>query len=153
MKSKKSIFAILAVAVILVATLFIFINSFMDFEVSHGLSQFIMKLFFQNGSGNVGGDDFLLRKAAHLAEYFMLGVAVSVLALFYHKNQGKKRFLFSLIYVVAIALLDEFIQSCSDRNGNFGDVILDVIGALLGFCAVFCVDLIIKCLKNKKAGR
>ncbi|HAM38459.1 MAG: hypothetical protein A2539_06400 [Elusimicrobia bacterium RIFOXYD2_FULL_34_15] len=76
--------------------------------------------------------DLLLRKAAHIVEYF-------ILTLLLYRAFRKSFFLsftaiifwssfLSLLYAVS----DEFHQSfIPNRDGNFGDVLIDAIGILL----------------------
>lgn len=147
MKFQKRLIAVLVIALIVITTAFIFANSFMDFEASHNLSGFIFKIFFGNNSGQPTWDDFLLRKAAHLVEYALLGGAVIFLTLFWRKKYDKNIFVFSAIYVVLVAAADEYIQSLSDRSGTITDVFLDLSGAGLGFLLVWSINEI----KKKKA--
>ena len=90
---------------------------------------------------------FLVRKAAHLIEFGALGFLVTLL-LFAWKQRKKRYFRgYEFFYVLAVAVVDEFIQSFTGRTSSVKDVLLDFFGALLGFGAAW---LITKILTNKK---
>ncbi len=83
----------------------------------------------------------ILRKLAHLMEYFVLGV-LSVMSLSYMKCKYKVPI--GLIICILLACIDEFHQLfVNGRTGQVGDVIIDSVGALAGII-IFCIVL-----KNK----
>ena len=131
-------------------TAFILLNSFLDFSASHKLSGIIMKWLFPNTPETNGVvEDFWLRKAAHLAEYGLLGVAVGGGITFLHHNYNKRVIGISLFGILAIAVLDEFIQSFSDRTSSVLDVMLDFGGATIGLLLLFTTVWLVGYIKSR----
>ena len=153
MKNAKG-YVIIAIVIFLIlsSTLFIISNSLLNFESSHRLSGIIFKFLFSDTAAKDGADDFLLRKAAHLIEYALLGSGVMCMVAFCKKKYNKNIFVYSFGYVVAVAALDEYIQSRSDRNGTVSDVILDLVGAVIGIAFTCGIIWLVKYLKAKKTG-
>ena len=73
---------------------------------------------------------FLIRKAAHMFEFFILGLLVFNM---YKKNFIiSKAYLLTLIHGIMVASLDEFIQTFSEgRAGLWSDVLIDTLGVLI----------------------
>lgn len=83
---------------------------------------------------------FYVRKAAHMTEYFLLAVAVS-LPLYVYRVRGFWLFLLAGFFCVAFAGLDEYHQSfIAGRGPSLRDVGIDSSGALIGIVLVqlFC---------------
>ena len=79
--------------------------------------------------------DHILRKIAHFTEFLILGVLVSCSAC---QLGLKRRFLYSFLFCMAAASLDESIQLfVPGRAGMVRDVLLDSTGALLGVTVVW----------------
>lgn len=76
--------------------------------------------------------EIVIRKAAHMAEYAVLGIAVAYPVYAYGKR-GKRLILWSELICVIYAATDEFHQLyVPGRAGQVSDVIIDGIGALIG---------------------
>lgn len=74
---------------------------------------------------------FPVRKLAHFTEYFILGVIV--LNCFASFNVRKRILLYTSVFCIVVAILDEYHQSFIDgRGGNIVDVLLDSSGSLIG---------------------
>lgn len=75
----------------------------------------------------------IIRKAAHMSEYGLLAVAVAYSAHIYGQRRGKL-LLWSECICVMYAFTDEFHQLfIPGRSGQITDVIIDGIGAFIGF--------------------
>ena len=176
-KNIKLHILLFGIAVLLI-TSFIFGNSFKDYETSQKVSDKIATVIAPDEENlgqavdsmkEIGGKistvtdhneypqeisiGFVIRLFAHLIEFGALGVAVMGLVLSVKREWGKGFFGFGFFYVLAVAVLDEYIQSFSDRSSSIGDVLLDFSGALLGFAltaAVFYLILWIKARKSNK---
>lgn len=132
-------------------TAFIWLNSFLDASTSNKLSDIILKWLFPNGNGaNSGTSSFLIRKAAHFIEYAVLGSTVAIVALFMRKNYGKVFVGLSLFGILMVAVIDEYIQSFSDRTSLVADILLDFSGAVVGLLLTIAVAKLIKYIKSKK---
>ena len=70
------------------------------------------------------------------------------------KDYGVGLYATAFFYVLLVAVLDEHIQSFSDRTSSTGDILLDFIGSLTGFAAVVAL-VSAKCrfFKNEKRHR
>lgn len=73
-----------------------------------------------------------VRKAAHFTEYAILAfLAVRALSMSASEFLQKWRYILAILFVAAIASIDEFNQSVeASRTGAFSDVIIDVLGCL-----------------------
>jgi VanZ family protein len=107
-----------------------FIRPLLEFLFPHGSSE-TLDLYHA-----------LIRKAAHLSEYGLLGFlavrafAGSTLAVF-----RRHRFLAAAAIAALVACVDEFHQSFeASRTSSVWDVMLDALGGVLG-CSVFWIWL------------
>ncbi len=132
---------------ILAVTAFIFSNSMKGSGASHEDSgrllawfQPLMERIFGEGTTDWS---FWLRKTAHITEFCALGLLVSGLI----ETLQKNLYGYGLFYALSVGVLDEFIQSFSDRTSMVGDVLIDFSGALLGF-GIICLIKLIKKRKN-----
>ncbi len=90
----------------------------------------------------------MVRKAAHVIEYFTLGILfylafrtlnVSVI------NQG----IYALFLLLLCAVLDEYFQSFVSRTSSVSDVLLDFSGGLVGITCVTVSLWLIESSKSK----
>ncbi|MFZ2539767.1 MAG: VanZ family protein, partial [Oscillospiraceae bacterium] len=82
----------------------------------------------------------LIRKAAHLSEFLLLGLFVSLT--FYYM---KKRFQYNTMTILFIGLsagvFDEFLQSfVVGRSSEVRDILIDFAGIVIGFLIVYFID-------------
>ena len=131
--------------------LLIFFMSNQPADISNKQSDLAINLFsiigidLNNHLGEIAS--FVVRKAAHFTEYFILGVLSTVTVL--HMT-WKRRWVCGLGFCVAIACLDECLQLfVSGRSGKVIDVLIDGAGALVGLLIVYLVVRIISGYKNK----
>ena len=85
---------------------------------------------------------FFVRKAAHLGEYAILAMMLWRAARRGTNIKVKMSILFVLVWVACamFAAADEFHQSfVPTRTAAFGDVLIDIMGALVGLaiCSIF----------------
>lgn len=130
-----------SVLLLLIWLFLIFSFSASDGEKSSSMSDSVIK-FFVKTLTNIEEDSeemediinkysFPVRKTAHFAEYFILGVIV--LNLFLSFNIKKKVLIYTAIFCILASIVDEFHQTLVEgRNGNIGDVLLDSSGSLIG---------------------
>ena len=118
--------------VLLVLTLgFIWGNSLLDREesaqVSNGFLDRLAPLFEEFGLETE--DDHWLRKLAHFAEFSALGCELTLL---FYLNAGvhRRSFLMACGAALLAAVCDETIQYFTGRSAQFGDVLLDLSGAV-----------------------
>ena len=80
---------------------------------------------------------FLVRKAAHITEYAILGwLTARALSTSSHKNLRQRWFLVSLLPILLVALVDEYHQSfVPSRTASVYDSAIDIAGGLLGLIA------------------
>ena len=92
----------------------------------------------------------LIRKGAHVAEFTVIGIEISIILLMSDINKKRYYIVFinSVMSGMLIGLIDETIQIFSERGTQVSDVWFDVIGAGLG-SALTCIAL---SLKKKKQG-
>ena len=133
---------IVKLLLIVIWLLVIFLFSNQDGSTSTSLTNGILEkyLFF------VDSDIFfmIIRKMAHITEYFILGILVLN---FINEFKIDKKIVVSILICFILASFDEFHQLfIHDRTGCLLDVFIDMIGASLGI-------LILSLIKNHKKQR
>ena len=149
-RSSVRIYTILTVAAVILVTLWIFYNSSKDFVASHSDSNKITDIIDKYTiTEKLPVKEHFIRKSAHLIEFGLLGSVLTVLTILAKVNFKKAMGGCILLYVLAVAVTDEFIQSMSDRTSSVADIFLDFSGALAGIVLILLSVYIIK--KVKKA--
>ena len=140
MTKNKKIKAIIFLSLTIALTLLIFMNSLENGEESGKKSDFLVNICISFlGFFGIEIDVYILgvliRKLAHFAEYFVLGLTSS---LFLTQLPYKKFIYFSPIYCLIIAFCDEFVMQMitAGRAPRFTDVLIDFSGVLLAFASV-----------------
>lgn len=109
-------------------------------KLSGGIVAWIVGLFFPEDFAHIELVHFLVRKAAHFTEYFILG---GLLSLTVREAKWNRPLLKPWLMGTAVACCDETIQLFSDgRAGQITDVMLDSSGVLTG-CAVLTLGFMI----------
>lgn len=148
---KRTVKAVLLGFLVASVIAFIWTNSFLDTSESHKLSDIFLRWLFPNSSGADNEmNSFFIRKAAHFIEYAVLGTTVGVVAVFMRKNYGRVFVGLSLFGILMVAVIDEYIQSFSDRTSLVADILLDFGGAVVGLLLTVGVARLIKHIKSKK---
>ncbi len=155
MKSRKYIFLILTLAWVAV----IFSFSLQPATVSDGTSlSFLHKMvkifvpWWLDELENITTTQLIIlnvivRKCAHFAEYFILGILTTTTML---HMKWKHQWLYSIGFCVGIACIDEFLQLfVSGRSGRVTDVMIDSAGALVGIIIVYLVVRIMSGYEKK----
>ena len=150
---KRVLVLIILIAIVIASTAFILGNSLMDRDSSHGTSGVITSIVTDTEDEYEWDRvDLIVRKIAHLVEYAVLGACGSLLCVFIHSLYGSKIYCYLISYSLFIAVLDEHIQSFSDRGSSTSDILLDFLGSIIGFASViaiyFAIAYFIK--KNRK---
>ena len=147
---KKQIDWILVIAWMLL----IFIFSSQAGEVSNENNKFVIYIFNLLGLdlNSIFGtlSDFIVRKAAHFTEYFILYVLL-YRAIYTKKNAGIKVFIGVILIVFLYACSDELHQAfVPGRGPAFRDVLVDTCGGLTAFLIMYVRHLQkISILKDK----
>lgn len=128
------------IVLVLFCTAFIFSNSLKNSEESHKDSAGIVEEVADKIVPNNEVDwNCVVRKGAHLFEFFVVGIVTLFLS---SRLQKKRRnvIICAFTYVVLIAFADEFIQRFTGRSLRFSDVIIDVSGVALGIGLFLLLD-------------
>lgn len=138
-------------AISVAVTVFIFSNSIESPEDSSSASSFVanmlrplFEIFVDTTKFNF---ELFVRKLAHFVEFAALGVSVGCMTRYGEKLFRKHFRGYSLFYLLAIAVLDEFIQRFFERGSSVSDVLLDFSGAIFG---VTVINLALLCVKKLK---
>ena len=109
--------------------------------LSESVTEKILRLFFRILQYDVSQAQFLyylelfhglIRKCAHILEYFSLAIFIT-LPLYVYKLRGFKLVLFSALFCILFASLDEYHQTfVPGRSGSPRDVLIDSIGIFPG---------------------
>ena len=89
-----------------------------------------------------------IRNLGHLFEYAVLGFFMYNAVFITFKKKKNFTFIICIISFIFIGSLDEFIQSFSDRNGNFIDVCIDTAGGIIGSVGMMIFYYFIKLVKD-----
>ena len=140
MKIKIAIYILLALIILI--NIFIFANSFDTVEQSYEKSDAVTEVIESIVKDN--NKEFnmskVIRKSAHLFEFALMGLAVTLCLYLVKRCYSKRLYGFGCFYVLAIAVIDEFIQSFSDRTSLVSDVLLDFSGFLIGsILMILCI--------------
>lgn len=128
---------------------FIWHNSMQSASISDARSIAVME-FVRKVAAHLGWQhpaeitNHIVRKAAHVFEYFLLGNGLCLLSCFLAYFR-RHRFLFTMALGIIIASIDEWIQLFSPgRGAQLRDVGIDSIGVLLGYILMCCLWWIIR---------
>lgn len=95
----------------------------------------------------------VIRKVAHFSVYMLLGF-LTMCTCETFKWQRVYKFDFSTMFAFVFACSDELHQRLvPGRSGEFADVCLDTVGAMLGVLIVLAIALICVQIKTKKASK
>ncbi|NSW90255.1 MAG: VanZ family protein [Firmicutes bacterium] len=101
-------------------------------------------------SGTYRNMEFILRKAAHFTEYFILSF-VFYRAMVISEVRVKKSMIVTLVFCFLYAVSDEVHQVfVPGRAFAVGDIIIDTLGAALGIIVIFFKNLISGNIQYKK---
>jgi VanZ family protein len=118
----------------------IFLFSQQPADVSNGNNEFVVYMFDLVGldlnSAFGAFTDFVIRKAAHFTEYFILYILF--FNVFKEKRSLTRVLIYSLIGVFLYACTDEFHQLfVPGRSGKPGDVLIDATGGLVALTVIY----------------
>lgn len=137
--NKKKIFTVLLIVLTVFTIFFIFSNSMESIPESKEKSEGVLELLkpiLEPVFGEENLTDHLVRKMAHLVEFFLLGTELCGLCLLFNRPMA-----FSMLGGLIIALSDETIQLVYERGSQVQDVWLD-------FSAVITAALLTLLLKK-----
>lgn len=94
--------------------------------------------------------NFIFRKCAHATVYLVLSFFVCNLFYQLKKKKFSNNYLISVILCLLYAILDEYHQTfIIGRNGNYYDVIIDLMGAIIGSVVFYFLVYIIQTRKKQ----
>lgn len=160
---KKQLFRCICIVFILITAAFIFYNSAQTVEeskeASASIAETISPITKDEYETPADWRSFVahVRKAAHAAEFFVVGAELFVLLFVLYRNRGVQAFWNVLSVSLAIAVADESIQIWSGRGPKVQDVLLDFCGAaaaavvgLICYALVSILHRHICCRKQEK---
>lgn len=116
-------------------------------DLSMGIVRKFLKLLsIEENTENLRIANFLVRKAAHLTLYFLLGCGLSGLLSISGRMSRRSVSVLAVILGAGFAATDEFHQSFTARTASIKDVLLDTCGVALGV-------LLILLLRNRLSKR
>ena len=146
-------FRIVLDILILAVIAFIWINSTLPVSdsnaLSHGFMDKLLDFFWLDYDDlPIDKEAFhgVIRKLAHAFEFACLG---GLFCLRLGKNSAKIAVFTAWGLTVCVAVLDEFIQSFSDRACRFSDMCIDSCGAAAGIGFVLLVIYVIKKVRTR----
>ena len=125
MKKKNYFLMILIASTVCAITAFIISQGLMDYNTSHGVSDTVVDII--DPDQQLEAIKTPVRKLAHLVEYAALGVAIMLLVGEVYRDFKKRCLGFACFYALLVAVVDEHIQSFSDRTSSTADILLDFL--------------------------
>ena len=133
---------------------FIFYNSTQSSKASNKRSESIagpvQSVMDPGGQRSSYNWNVLIRKIAHIAEYFLLGLSLAGLAMLLSKRKMQASVGYVLFSALFVGVLDEYIQSFIHRTSSIQDVMIDFAGAACGIFAVYGIYGLYRLHKRKK---
>lgn len=130
-------------ALLLMLLAFIWGNSLLPAEISHGFSQWLKRLltpFLGTDSPVTEEGNSLLRKLAHFLEFGCLGMCLA-----WRSGMRNGKYAGAFLSGVAAAAVDETIQRfVPGRFSSIKDVLLDSAGVLTGMLLLYLGHTILK---------
>ena len=127
MKKKHYIKIILLIVVLLLILYLTLQSPEQTWALTNAVQSFLLHLFPEGTAPNWITDGKLLRHAAHIPEYFLLGLALC--AVFANKKHG---LLLALLFGLLAGLADETLKIfLPTREFSLNDLIFDAIGIAL----------------------
>lgn len=116
--------------------LFIWSNSCLSREASGAqsgrITALLLRILDPKGKLEVDAFHHFVRKAAHFAEFTLLGVLIGGLFQTIYLQREKPLYALPVLCVLLVAVLDEYIQFFTGRGSAVTDVMLDFAGGLVG---------------------
>lgn len=127
-----------------------FLNSAQTKEVSNETSKKVTEQIKkvvdpENKKSETDMND-MMRKVAHVVEFFALGISLSLFVKQLSKLTKKDYCCLSVFVGLLVAVADEYIQVYSKRGSMVQDVLIDFSGVLAG---VLLVNLIVFTIKKR----
>ncbi|MBR5156638.1 MAG: VanZ family protein [Clostridia bacterium] len=85
-----------------------------------------------------------IRKTAHCIEFGILGIFLALLFDSIKKCFNKTDIFAPLLFALAVAVADEYIQTFNDRGSQVEDILIDFGGATAGLFLVFIFALLLR---------
>ena len=151
-KRKAALYIIIALIVLTIA--YIWLNSVKTQEQSAATSEPVYEEFqevvdYVAGEGTIEITHDGVRKFAHFLEFAALGVEFCALYIVL-KRQSFGGFAEMLPFGLYVAVIDEGIQTLSDRGPEVRDIFIDYSGYLAATLVFFIVFVIRRAVKRRK---
>ncbi|MCI8719122.1 MAG: VanZ family protein [Lachnospiraceae bacterium] len=156
-RSKKIILWILIIFWMLLIFIFSSQNSEDSSNLSRGfLRNFILWFLPENIDENtVDFLEHILRKCAHMTEYAVLGILISIQLRLYHVFEAEWKKIWAAIFLVMLyAATDEFHQLfVGGRSGQVTDVLIDTCGGMAGAFIIYLIYKLKNLRKTENGGK
>lgn len=144
----KKVLTVVCVALLCVTLAFIFYNSLQPVpqstEASGKVAETLSPIPKEEYETPQAWHAFVgrVRKAAHGAEFFVLGAETAVLVFVLLQKRNPQAIWNVLSFCLAIAVADESLQFLSKRGPQVQDVLLDFVGACVAAVLVFLLAVL-----------
>ena len=92
-----------------------------------------------------------VRKLAHMTEYAVLAILLGALLVAWEDRNWRRpaiRWAVPAVFCLLYATSDEIHQIFSNRGASVLDVMIDVVGALLGLCLLWGISALVRRLRH-----
>ena len=158
MSKKRKAYTVVLFALVIATLGFIWGHSLVpetDSAAESGRIYSLLEPVFKAIFGEGAITEALLRKFAHITEFFVLGLEFSLILLSF-KRYSIKTFFVSVALGLSVGFIDETLQAIVGRGALITDVWIDgggFLGSSLIFLATYYIIYAIKNRKNKKDGK
>lgn len=94
--------------------------------------------------------NFWVRKIAHCIEYTALGSCIGGGMLYAYIRSKRVYFGGAAFVALLIGVIDEYIQSFTGRTSQVQDVMIDLLGSMLGILLSVAIYAVVRRRKNKR---
>lgn len=151
MNKKRVILIPILIIAIVLTLIFIWGNSVLSVTRSSSVSGGLYKSlapFFDKVFGEGVITHAVFRKMAHFGEFFVLGLELFFLIFALDKN-SEERLVYTVVFGLFCALVDEGLQVFSKRGSSILDVFVDFLGVVVASLFLYGICKILS-KKNKK---
>jgi VanZ family protein len=155
--NKTVVFSVLLTVILIPTITFILHNSLTVSEASYAQSNVIAEAIQPvfNADAHITASVFaaLVRKAAHVTEFAVLGCELMGLTLIWVTVKKLRAINFictPLFFSLLVAVTDEYIQTFTGRTSTVKDVLIDFIGSIAGIIIVSLIFAVVKSAKRKR---
>lgn len=152
-ENRRALACAVYIILILCTLVFIFHNSLISVEESGEQSNKVVNAVKPIVNPELAEKDWqlsiIVRKAAHIAEFALLGGELAFLAFFASWGIKLRDVIYALFAGITVANVDELIQVYTRRGSLVTDVFVDMLGIVIGLTVGYAMAFGIRALSSR----